>query len=233
MKATTLLLSALFTGLASADFEPWTNQDGKTVDLELVSKSEKDGDTVGTFRMRNGHTVDVAASTLSADSASRLMEWEPSGETADAGTAPAGGPSVFDDIFDGNLVKLDGKRLKKVKDFQPPKKHYIFYRTASWCGPCHKFTPSLVKYYNEHKSDDFELVLITSDSSEDAMEGYAEEMEMPWPQLKLRKVEKFDKEHPDKCKGIPYLVVTDLQGKILAEGNAYGILPQLDTLLKD
>ncbi len=225
-----IFLSLALSGLAAADFEPWTNKDGKTVDLELVSKTEKDGDVIGTFRMRNGQTVEVAASQLSEESATKLQEWSESGESSEAAEA---GPSVFDELFDGNLLLLDGKRLKRLKEFKAPTKHYVFYRTASWCGPCQKFTPQLVKYYQDKKNDTFEIVLITSDSSEDAMEEYAADKEMPWPHLKLRKVEDFDEEHPDKGRGIPYLVVTDLQGKILSEGNAYSLLPQLDKLLAD
>ncbi|MBB5352029.1 thiol-disulfide isomerase/thioredoxin [Haloferula luteola] len=239
MKTILLLLATIGSGLATAGFESWTNSEGKSVELELISKVEKDGDTVGTFRMRNGKTVEVAATQLSDDSAAKLKKW--SAEAADFATAtPELTASVFDDVLDGNLIKLDGKHLKRCKDFVQPTKYYLFYYTASWCGPCHKFTPSLVEFYNEHKNAEFEVVLITSDSNEDDMEEYAEEMAMPWPQLKLSKASKFKKEFRHPGTGIPNLVLTDLQGKLLKtsyEGENYVgptvVMNHLAGLLKD
>ena len=232
------LASVVSTTLSGLAFEPWTNKEGKTIDLDLVSKSEKEGEWVGTFRMRNGKTVEVAASDLNEESAAKLEEWtaETSGDAA-SGEAK---PSVFDDQLDGNLVQLDGKRLKRLKEFQAPSKYYLFYYTASWCGPCQKFTPSLVDFYNDNKDDSFELILVTSDSSEDAMEEYARDKEMPWPQLKLSKAAKFKKEFRHPGGGIPNLVLTDLDGKLLktsyVDGSYVGpatVMEHLGTLLKD
>ncbi|NJR41374.1 MAG: redoxin family protein [Akkermansiaceae bacterium] len=122
--------------------------------------------------MRDGRAVMIKASTLSEADAKRLAEWKPAG---DAVAATAGPSSVFDKILDGDLLKLDGKSLKSYKDGKKPKKYYVFYYTASWCPPCQKFTPSLVDFYNKNKNDDFEVILITSDEGEKAMEEYAEE----------------------------------------------------------
>ena len=171
--------------------------------------------------MRNGKAITLAADTFAADDAKLLAEWKPK-ETAAVPAAAAA--SAFDEIFDGNLVKLSGKSLKPYKDGVKPEKYYLFYYTASWCGPCHKFTPSLVEFYNKNKDATFEVVLITSDSDEGAMEEYAAELKMPWPQLKLSKTEKFKKEHIYPGRGIPNLVLTDLEGKLIKgsyEGKNY------------
>ncbi|NJR41373.1 MAG: hypothetical protein HC767_00675 [Akkermansiaceae bacterium] len=62
---------------------------------------------------------------------------------------------------------------------------------------------------------------------------------MPWPQLKLSKVDNFKKEFKHPGKGIPNLVITDLQGKIIKssyEGETYigprAVMSHLETLLK-
>lgn len=220
---TTILLSLMFAGAAFAGFEKWTNKDGKTADLELVKVVEKDGEKAGEFKMRNGKTVTLKASDLSEEAAKKLEAWEPPAVEAE------GKPSVFDDVLDGNLVKLDGKSFKKYEMTERPKKYYVFYYTASWCGPCQQFTPSLVEFYNEHKNENFELVLITSDQDEDAMEEYAAQKKMPWPQLKFKDAPKFKKEFDHGVTGIPSVIVCDLEGKNL--GN-YRNLAELEKLVK-
>lgn len=220
---TTILLSLMFAGVAFAGFEKWTNKDGKSADLELIKVVEKDGEKVGEFKMRNGKTITLKASDLSEEAAEKLETWE----------APAavveGKPSVFDKVLDGNLVKLDGKSLKKYEMTERPKKYYVFYYTASWCGPCQQFTPSLVEFYNENKNENFELVLITSDQEEGAMEKYATEKKMPWPQLKFKEAPKFKKEFKHGVTGIPSVIVCDLEGKNL--GN-FRNLAELEKLVK-
>lgn len=229
MKKIHFLLPFFFAGIAAAEFQTWTNKEGKAVELELISKTEKNGELVGTFRMKNGRSVDVTADTLSAESAAALKAWEAKEES----TEDAAANSVYDDILDGNLEQLSGKRLKRASEFIPPKKKYVFYYTASWCGPCQKFTPQLVDFYKKNKDENFEVILITSDSDEDAMEKYAVDKAMPWPQLKLRKASDFKKKFPNKLRGIPYIMVADLEGEIIAEGNAYSILPSLKKHLAD
>jgi nucleoredoxin len=194
--------------------------------MKLLSVSEVDGEKVGRFSLRSGQTVNLAASKLSEADAKRLAEWKPEGlENA------AGPESVFDDVLDGNLLRLDDKNLKKCEDATKPAKYYVFYYTASWCGPCQQFTPSLVQWYEENKNDNFELVLISSDSDEAAMEGYAAKKKMPWPQLKMRKVQDFKKSFEHGVRGIPSVMVCELDGKLL--GDYRGNLAGLTDLVKD
>lgn len=209
------LLSALLAISASAEFRTWTRNDGKTAELDLVSVSGETGAKSGEFKMRNGKSVTLAASALTATDAKLLEEWAPDATSA---AAPASAtPSVFDDALDGNLVSLKGKGLASHKDFVKPTKYYLFYYTASWCGPCQKFTPSLVEFYNANKpgNNEFEIILVTSDSDESAMEEYAVEKKMTWPHLKLSKVDRFKKEFKHPGTGIPNLVLTDTEGNLL------------------
>jgi thiol-disulfide isomerase/thioredoxin len=209
-----ILLGLLFTLSANAEFRTWTNKEGKTVEMELVSVSVTSIGSMGEFKTRDGRKVNVAVSSFSEADAKFLNEWKP----AAAAPAPAmAAPSVFDPFLDGDLVSLKGKSLKSLQDFVKPTKYYLFYYTASWCGPCQKFTPSLVEFYNAKKpgNSEFEIILVTSDSDEDSMEQYAESKKMTWPHLKLSKVERFKKEFKHPGTGIPNLVLTDTEGKIL------------------
>jgi nucleoredoxin len=169
--------------------------------------------------------VTLSASDLSEESATRLNDWQAPAAAIEAK------PSVFDSILDGNLERLDVKRLKKCDQATKPAKYYVFYYTASWCGPCQEFTPSLVEWYQANKNDNFELVLITSDSDDQSMEQYAVDKKMPWPQLKLRKVQDFKKKFQHGVAGIPSVIVCDLEGKNL--GNFRSNLAGVTQLVKD
>lgn len=220
------LIALSLAATASAEFRTWTRNDGKTAELELVSVAESDGEKVGQFKMRNGRTVSLKASTLSEADAKLLADWKPAPDPA----AAAGPASVFDEIIDGNLQRLDGKKLVKCSDATKPEKYYIFYYTASWCGPCQQFTPTLVEWYEKNKNKNFELVLITSDQDEKSMEQYAAAKKMPWPQLELRKVKSFEKKFDHKVTGIPSVITCDLQGQIVSRTESPS---ELTKLVKD
>ncbi|QTN34117.1 redoxin family protein [Akkermansiaceae bacterium] len=225
MKLITTLLAFCIASAAHAGYETWTSADGRTASMELVSVKEADGAKTGTFRMRNGKTVTLAAKDLSADDAKRLDDWkDPSVPEV------VSQPSVFDDVLDGNLVILDGKKLSKHEPTAKPTQYYVFYYTASWCPPCQAFTPSLVDFYNKNKNEKFELVLISSDSDEDAMEGYAKDKKMPWPQLKHSKVGSFKKGFNHGVSGIPSVIVCDLKGEIVSRDGRN--LAELEKLVK-
>jgi len=235
------LIIGLLAGPAFAGFETWTSKDGKAAELDLISVSDSGPEKAGEFKMRNGRTVTLKASALSEADAKRLADWKPAAATEPAAPAVGSAPSAFDKVLEGNLVKLDGKSLKRFSEPVKPDKYYLFYYTASWCGPCHKFTPSLVQFYDKYRSkgNDFELVLITSDSDEGAMEEYAAEFKMQWPQLKLSKADKFKSEFKHPGTGIPNLVLTDTEGKLIKGsyegGNYVGptvVMNHLEKLLK-
>ena len=204
----------------SAAFEDWTNKEGKTAQLELVEVIGEADAKEGVFKMRNGRKVNIKQADLAEADVKRLADWKPA-------AAPASGAaSVFDEALDGNLVILDGNKLKKHELASKPTKYYLFYYTASWCPPCQAFTPSLVKFYKANKpnNDEFEIILVTSDSEEKDMEKYAISKDMTWPHLKLSKADKFQKKFNHPGGGIPNLVLTDLEGKLIKtsyEGKNY------------
>lgn len=218
-----LVLSLCLVSISSAAFETWTNKNGKTAELDLVRVIDTKDGKAGEFRMRNGKQITLQAADLAGPDAKRLADWKPLAVAADSK------PSAFDDVLDGNLVKLTGRSLKRFKPEGKPRKYYIFYYTASWCGPCQQFTPSLVEFYNANKdgNDNFELVLISSDDDEGAMENYAKDKKMPWPQLKLGKVAKFERDFNHGVTGIPSVVVCDLDGKVVAKTQSIAELEKL------
>ncbi len=224
----TILLSLMLAGAATAAFEKWTNKDGKTADLELVNVTESGGEKTGEFKMRNGKSVTLKASDLAETDAKRLDEWKPAEEAAPAAGATE---SVFDKLLEGNLVKLEGRKISRAKDAAKPEKYYVFYYSASWCAPCQKFTPSLVDFYNKSKDSSFEVYFISSDNDEGDMEDYIKDKQMPWLSLKLGKTEKFKKEIKHGVQGIPFIAITKPDGTVVEKGNAYPMLQKLQALV--
>lgn len=206
---TTLLAAGMFVCGASAEFETWTNQEGNTARMKLI-EVVKDGDkTTGKFELEDGRSIELDAATFDEESAGRLRAWEPKPDLN----------SVFDDMLNGNLVILDGRRFRDHELAEKPEKFYIFYYTASWCPPCRAYTPDLVKFYQRQQRRNgnlFELILVTSDRDQDAMLKYARDAKMPWPQVTFDKAREIRAELDHGVRGIPSVIVCDLEGNVVS-----------------
>lgn len=127
--------------------------------------------------------------------------------------------SVVADILKGDLVYSRNGSLAPFDDGGLENKKIIaLYFSAQWCGPCRKFTPKLVEYYNRVKAahPEFEIVFVSSDRSAFGMEMYMREMQMPWPAVNFGKLASKEALTKYKGDGIPCLVVLDASGKVLA-----------------
>lgn len=78
-----LLLAFALSGLpASAEFEKWTNREGKTVNMEFVRLVETNGEKAAEFKMINGKLTTVQLSKLSEADAKRITDGPKSGNAA-------------------------------------------------------------------------------------------------------------------------------------------------------
>ncbi len=219
-------LAALWLAAASPlSARPWTNAEGKTIEAELVELKGEAGSEVAVLRMANGQTYDVSLTTLSEADQAFAREQGAAASTPTSGKPDAAptGPSVFQELLDGKLVAVDGSRVSKYEMEAEPE-YYAFYYSASWCGPCREFTPKLVTFYNENPGAKkaFEIVFVSRDQSEDAMEEYMAHDKMPWPAIKFRYVERMDEVLKYMGKGIPCLVLVDRQGKVVSDSYVDG-----------
>lgn len=221
-----ILIACLIASAAHAEFRTWTRTDGKTAELDLISVTESAGVKTGEFKMRNGKSVSLAASTLTEADAKLLNDWKPAEAAVPAAPVTV---SAFDEVLKGNLQKLSGRSLKSFKEPLAASKYFIFYYTASWCGPCHQYTPELVDFYKSKKNPNFEIIVITGDTDEAAMEEYAKESKMPWLFLEMKKVETFEKNFPHKVTGIPSVITCDFEGNIVSRTKS---IPELEKLVK-
>ena len=114
---------------------------------------------------------------------------------------------------DGVAHSFDAHKLAGVK-------YWAFYYSASWCGPCRRFTPDLVGFYRGFKPDhpNFELIFVNLDENEDAMENYMRTDSMPWPAIWRADVDNPELEAKKYCgSGIPCLVLVDSNGNVISD----------------
>jgi len=222
------LFALLPFGLSAEAYLKWQDIIGRSFEAKIVEVNPQ------SVRLENreGKQINFPTADLKPSSREQIIDWQKAaaGDGGSEAERLKAEPSAFDEVLLGNLVRLDGKRLKRCTDATRPKKYYVFYYTASWCPPCRRYTPELVKWYEAHKNENFELVLITSDRNEDAMEDYAKSKKMPWPLLKFRETEDFKKSFDHGVRGIPSLIVCELDGKNL--GNFRSGLDRLSKLVQ-
>ncbi|KAK4793410.1 hypothetical protein SAY86_023845 [Trapa natans] len=108
----------------------------------------------------------------------------------------------------GNAVKIDDLIGKKLG----------LYFSASWCGPCHRFTPVLAEAYEGLRArSNFEIVFISADEDDEAFNEYF--VKMPWLAIPFADPEKRDSlDELFKVRGIPHLVIIDEAGRVISDG---------------
>ncbi len=126
-------------------------------------------------------------------------------------------------LLRGKLVVWKDGRLQPYDDnVLSTKKVFAFYYSASWCGPCQKFTPWLVEFYRQFapSHSQFEVVFISKDRSAAEMQQYMQTDGMPWPALDYAKIAN----EPELTKycgpGIPCLVLLDGAGGVHSDSYA-------------
>ena len=127
-------------------------------------------------------------------------------------------PLVKGDLIswhNGGLVRFDDEALEK-------KKLIALYFSAHWCPPCRKFTPQLVEYYNRvvPQHPEFEIIFVSLDRSQFAMDTYMREANMPWPAIDFAKVPGKEAIRKYAGEGIPCLVLVDASGKVISDSFA-------------
>ncbi|WJX87605.1 protein-disulfide reductase [Trifolium repens] len=107
---------------------------------------------------------------------------------------------------DGEKVKIDSLEGKKLG----------FYFSASWCGPCRRFTPKLVEVYNKlSPNGDFEVIFVSADKDDEAFKSYFSKM--PWLAIPFSDTE--TRKHLNELfhvNDIPHLTLFDENGNVVA-----------------
>ena len=113
-----------------------------------------------------------------------------------------------------NMVSPEGKiiTLESLRG-----KYVLIDFWASWCGPCRRENPNVVKLYNQYKDQGFEVYSVSLDNNKSRWEAAIIQDKLTW------------KSHVSDLKGwgsaatklygfrgIPYTVLIDKEGKIIA-----------------
>lgn len=89
---------------------------------------------------------------------------------------------------------------------------------AGWCGPCREENPNLVKTYNEHKKDGFEVYAVSLDDSEELWKEAIKEDDLPWLQVSDLLGNQSVPKLTYGVSGIPDNFLVDNSGEIIARG---------------
>ncbi len=100
---------------------------------------------------------------------------------------------------------------------------------ASWCGPCRKEIPNLIKAYNKYNNKGVKFLSVSIDSKEKDWLKALDEEKMPWTQI--RTDDSGAKVMDDyQFNGIPFIILLDKEGKFKAK---YLRGESLDKILKE
>lgn len=128
------------------------------------------------------------------------------------------------------LKTVEGKEVS-LSDFKG--KYVLLDFWASWCGPCRNEIPNVKKAYEKYKDKGFEVIGVSLDDKKDKWLKALEEEQTTW--VNVHAVGGFkNKVATDyNIHGIPYILLIDKEGRVLAR-NARGanLHIKLDELFK-
>ncbi|MFK8009627.1 MAG: TlpA family protein disulfide reductase [Saprospiraceae bacterium] len=129
-------------------------------------------------------------------------------------------PDFEQNTLDGQPMKLSSLRGKVVLvDFW-----------ASWCGPCRRENPHVVKLYDKYKSKGFEVLGVSLDRTKDKWEKAIAKDKLTWSHVSDLKGWKNQVAKQYSVSSIPHTILLDQEGRILAR-NLRGA--DLDAKLKE
>jgi len=233
--------------LSGAEAREWTLTDGRSFEAELTGTAEMGGVTYVMLRLSDqgtvrkvkmaklsqadkdyikhggsigGPAVNLAKPAEPPRPATRQKPANPGDRTKSPTTSAAFAKHIKND-----LVRYNGRVLMPTQLRTDPD-YYAFYFSAHWCGPCRKFTPELVAFYNamSKQTDNFEVIFVSSDRSEADMQEYIRSSGMRFPALDYYKRRSATAITRYAGRGIPCLVVVDRRGRVVADsyrGNQY------------
>ncbi len=89
---------------------------------------------------------------------------------------------------------------------------------ASWCGPCIKEVPNVQKLYADFHSKGFEILGVSLDKDKASWTRALRTKPLPWTQVSDLKYWKSMVVPLFNISGIPYTLLLDKEGKIIAKG---------------
>ncbi len=120
----------------------------------------------------------------------------------------------FSDI---TLSAPDGKPMS-LSDYAGKGKYLLVDFWASWCMPCRRANPQVVALYNQYKDKGFEIVGISLDRDKNEWIKAIENDQLVWPQMSDLKFWESEAAKLYSVSSIPYTILLDKDGNIIAKG---------------
>ncbi|PWT73757.1 MAG: hypothetical protein C5B59_12595 [Bacteroidetes bacterium] len=113
-----------------------------------------------------------------------------------------------------NLPDANGKNIS-LASFKG--KYVLVDFWASWCEPCRMENPNVVKAYQRFKDKNFTVLGVSIDSKKDAWQKAIKDDNLTWTHVSDLKYWSSAAVQIYKFDGIPFNVLIDPQGKVIAE----------------
>lgn len=123
--------------------------------------------------------------------------------------------------------------LKPISgSFNKDADYFIYLYSASWCGPCRKVMPQIVKLYKETLSKDkrIEIVLLDMDFSEDEAKKYVAHYGVGFFATMGRNPQVDKLPGAYQVRGVPHCIAVDKNGNKIFSGHAATIFHNLGLL---
>ena len=89
---------------------------------------------------------------------------------------------------------------------------------ASWCGPCRKENPNVVRVYNLYRDKGFEIYGVSLDNNRTKWVNAIKRDKIEWVQVSDLKARKSEGAQMYNITSIPFTYLLDREGKIIAKG---------------
>ena len=87
---------------------------------------------------------------------------------------------------------------------------------ASWCGPCRRENPNVVRLYNQYKDKGFDILGVSLDNNKNKWIDAIAKDQLTWKHISDLKGWASQLAKPYGVRGIPYTVLVDPNGQIIA-----------------
>lgn len=144
-----------------------------------------------------------------------LAEMEKSNKARQQAANPASADSwVGKSVPELSLPDVTGK-LVSISSFKG--KYLLIDFWASWCGPCRMENPNVVEAYNQFKGKNFTILGVSLDKDKDSWKKAIVQDHLTWTHISDLKYWNSHAVETFGFQGIPFNVLVDPSGKIIAQ----------------